>query len=211
MPSGNIIPLTHLCDTRQQLIKAAGSLLSRKGFAGLTPDALASEAGVRQRLMFRLFGGLEGLIKAYSRSEEFWPSAKELIGPDEALIKSLPAEQQIAAFFKRTSIALLKRPQTLEILAWETLERNAFSRCLEEVRVRTALEFFELLHDDIPDDIDLSAIVLVLAAAVSAIAVRSRTSGSWGGIDLRSEAGWKRIEGAIDLLLKGTLASEPAV
>jgi AcrR family transcriptional regulator len=207
MPHGRIIPLNHILDTRQRLIMATGTVLSRKGFSGLTPEAVATEAGVERRLIFRHFDGLEGLVKGFSKSSRFWPSASELIGNNENHIKTLSAEQQIATFFKRSFLALLSRPETLEILAWETLERNALSRCLEEVRVRTALEFFELLHDDIPDDIDLSAIVLVLAAAVCSIAIRSRTSSSWGGIDLHSDVGLKRIEAAIDLLMQGTLKS----
>jgi AcrR family transcriptional regulator len=207
MPHTRIFPLNHVCDTRQRLVRATGSVLSEKGFNGLTPDTVAKVAGVERRLLFHHFNGLEPLVKAYSLSREFWPSAQELIGEDEPSIKSLPAEQQIATFFKRSFLALLNRPETLKILAWETLERNTLSRCLEEVRVRTALEFFELLHDDIPDDIDLSAIVLVLAAAVCSIAIRSRTSSSWGGIDLHSDVGLKRIEAAIDLLMQGTLKS----
>ncbi len=208
MPTAKILPLHHVCDTRKRLIKATGAVLSRAGFAGLGPDAVAAEAGVKRRLLFHHFDGLDGLVTAFSQSREFWPPASELIGGDETVIKAMTGEQQMATFFKRYALALLKRPQTLEILAWETVERNAFSRCLEEVRVRTALEFFELLHEDIPEDIDLSAIVLVLAAAVSFIAMRSRVSRSWGGIDLHSEKGWKRIEDAIDLLMQGTLANE---
>ncbi|MFW5792443.1 MAG: TetR/AcrR family transcriptional regulator [Desulfohalobiaceae bacterium] len=208
MPTAKILPLNHACDTRKRLVNATGVVLSRAGFAGLTPDSVADAAGVKRRLLFHHFDGLEGLVKAFSQSPEFWPPASELIGGDEAAIKAMTAEQQIATFFKRYALALLKRPHTLEILAWETVERNSFSRWLEEVRVRTALEFFELLHEDIPEEIDLTAIVLVLAAAVSLIAMRSRTSRSWGGIDLHSDKGWKRIEGAIDLLMQGTLANE---
>ena len=207
MTQAKVLSFRTVCDTKQRLVKAAGKIIAQKGFSTVTPDTVAAAAGVKRRLIFHHFDGLDGLVRAFSQSQEFWPPAAELIDGDEAVIKAMTGEQQIATFFKRYALALLKRPQTLEILAWETVERNAFSRCLEEVRVRTALEFFELLHEDIPEDIDLSAIVLVLAAAVSFIAMRSRVSRSWGGIDLHSEKGWKRIEDAIDLLMQGTLAT----
>ena len=75
-------------------------------------------------------------------------------------------------------------------------------RQLEDIRIKTILEYFEYL-DEIPDDANLTAIVVLMGGAVNHLIVRSRIHRSIGGIDLETEAGWDRINKGIDLLLKG--------
>ena len=188
--------------TKAKLIHAVGKVLAREGFKGLGVNKVARAAGVDKVLMYRYFGSLGELIGAYSRTVDFWPSVEELIGPDPGRVKKLPPDQQVAEFFKSFMAALRKRPLTQDILAWELLERNELTRQLEEVRIRTILEYFEYL-DEIPDDENLTAIVVLMGGAISHLIIRSRVNRSFGGIDLESEKGWESIDRAIDLLLKG--------
>ncbi|MFP4316096.1 MAG: TetR/AcrR family transcriptional regulator [Desulfovibrionales bacterium] len=203
MPGARIIPIDQPQTTKQQLFAAVGRLLAAKGFQNIAIEDIVFESGVDRAVIFRAFGGLEGLVAAFGRSEGFWPDSGELLpkGPEE--LQGMEPKEQIGLCFKRLLKALLRRPQTLDILAWEVLERTPLSRRLEEVRVRTSLEFFEHLQGDIPDDVDLSAVVLVLAAAVMHLAISSRVRRTLGGVDLQSGEGWQRIDEAIDLLVSG--------
>ncbi len=206
MSSSKVIPISSPETTRQRLITAAGTTLARYGFNNLSVDKICLEAGVHRTVLHRYFKGLPGLLAAFAESYVFWPSSQELLQKAQPL-SGLSAGEQISLFFKCYMAALRERPLTLEILAWESLERHEFTRPLEEVRVRTALEFFEQLDGEIPDHLDLTAIVLLFSAAANFLVVRSRTNKSLGGVDLRSPQGWRRIEGAIDLLLKSALDS----
>ena len=47
--------------TRRRLISAVGSLLAREGFKGIGVNAVAREAGVDKKLIYRYFDGLPGL------------------------------------------------------------------------------------------------------------------------------------------------------
>ena len=114
----------------------------------------------------------------------------------------------MATFFKRYLQAILRRPDTLEILAWEAIERNELTRCLEDVRAKTALEFFELMKPDPPDDIDLTALVIIMAGAVNFLAVRSRIHRTLGGVDLQTPEGWMRIEDTIDKMMASALSGK---
>lgn len=205
MNSSKVIPITSPETTRQRLIAAAGLVLARYGFNGLSVDKICLEAGVHRSVLHRYFKGLPGLLAAFSESYAFWPSSEELLQKAQRPLTGLSAGEQMSLFFKCYIAALRERPMTLEILAWESLERHELTRPLEEVRVRTALEFFEKLEGEIPDHLDLTAIVLLFAAAANFLVVRSRTNKSLGGVDLRSPQGWRRIEEAMDLLLKSTL------
>ena len=208
MTGRKVIPINTHEQVRAKLIAAAGSLLARAGFSRCNEDQVAHEAGLKRINIFRYFGGLPGLVSAFGESGQFWPTTHELLQETTENFPKLTPEEQMSAFFKSLLVCLRRRPQTLDILAWEALERNELSRRLEDVRVRTALEYFENLHGEIPEDIDLSAIVALLAGAVFFLSVQSRNMRTFGGIDLQSEAGWKRIEQAIELLMRGSLSKE---
>jgi len=60
------------------------------------------------------------------------------------------------------------------------------------------------LNGKIPEKIDLSAIVALLAGAVFFLSMYSRKTKTFGGIDLQSEKGWQRIELAIEQLVQGS-------
>lgn len=198
----NIIQFNRKAVTQKKLIHAVGKLLAEEGFKGLGVNRVAREAGVDKVLVYRYFGGLPELIREYSKTVDFWPTVEELMGPDPERLKTLPPDQQVAEVFKSFIAALRKRPATQDILAWELLERNELSMQLEDVRIRTFLEFFEYL-DTIPDDVNLTPIVVLMGAAVNHLIVLSRINRFFGGIDFKSEDDWERINKGIELLLKG--------
>jgi AcrR family transcriptional regulator len=205
MGKAAVIPIGRAASTREKLVSATGRVLARQGFSGLDETVVADEAGLPRRLVFSVFGGLPGLLREFSSCEEFWPSSRELIGDRADELAAMSPQAQISHFFKRFLAALRSRPQTLDILAWETLERNRHSKILEEIRVRTALEYFEHLSGDIPDEVDLSVVVALLAGAAYFVALRSRHCSHFGGVDLDSEAGLRRLENGFDMLMRGVL------
>ncbi len=188
--------------TKQKLITAVGEILSKDGFKSLGVNKVAKVAGVDKVLVYRYFGGLPELIGEYSRTIDFWPSAEELIGTNFDNLKKLPPDMQIAAFFKSFISALRKRPITQDILVWELLERNELSKQLEQIRIKIILEYFEYFKN-IPDDENLTAIIVLMGGAINHLIVKSRINSSIGGIDLESDEGWERINKGVDLLLRG--------
>lgn len=200
-----VIPIRNKSITQERLIAAVGKVIADVGFKQLGVNMVAREAGVDKKLIYRYFQGLPGLVAAYGKTVKFWPTADELCGDDIDHLRKMEPHALMSSFFKRYLRAILKRPQTLEILAWEALERNELTKGLEEVRVKTALEFFEMMEKDPPADVDLTALVLIMAGAVNFLAVRSRIHPSIGGVDLRSEEGWGRIERTIEVMLEKIL------
>ena len=196
-----VIPIRNKEITKDRLIQAIGKVIAEVGFQHLGVNLVAREAGVDKKLIYRYFHGLPGLVAAYGETADFWPTSAELLGDDLERIRNMAPHAVLSEFFKRYLRAILSRPITLEILAWEAIERNELTKGLEEVRAKTALEFFELMQADPPENLDLTALVLILAGAVNFLAVRSRIHSSLGGVELQSEEGWQRIESALDFML----------
>jgi AcrR family transcriptional regulator len=192
--------------TRARLIEAVGTLLAREGFTGLGVNAVAREAGVDKVLIYRYFGGLPDLIAAFGREGNFWPSIKELAGGDVVAFGQLPLAEQLSQLGKNFMAAIRTRPLTQEILAWEMIERNELTIELETIRETTMMNFFEMFFQSETKGPDIPAMGAIIGAGISYLVSRGRKIRFYNGIDLDSEAGWQRLEGAIDTMIQGTFA-----
>lgn len=185
-------------DTQKLLVWAVGDLLGEKGFAGLGVNAVARRAGVDKVLIYRYFGGLPGLIRAFGQEGDFWPSMEELAGGDLDSFGQLSMEERLIAFGRNFISAIRRRPLTLEIMAWEMVERNGLTEELEIIREIRMLRFAEMFFPVEGVRADLMAVIAVIGAGVSYLACRSRHIRWYNGVDLENEKGWNRIEAGIE-------------
>ena len=201
MARRKVIALRDKDQRERRLVAAVGPVLAETGYAGLDMEAVCRHARVPRHVAYARFGGLAGLVAAWAGTAEHWPPLEEVIGPDGAWLQGLGLGGKLSLMYSNYIQALLRRPLTLDILARENVERTALTRIVEETRVRRSLELFELVTDDFPEDIDMSALVALMAAAVVSLAVKSRTCKSYGGVDLQSDKGWRRFQRTIEALL----------
>jgi len=193
--------------TQRAIVRAVGTVLARDGFRRIGINAIAAAAGVDKVLIYRYFGGLPKLIEAYAASTEFWPDVNELVGDSRAFDELLPAEQ-VALLVRNYLDALIRRPLTREILAWELVERNEATIALEEARERTAQALLDLIRQKgiaQNNDLDVAAISALLGSAINYLVIRSRQIRLFSGIDLSDESGWKRLGEALETMVVRTL------
>ncbi len=191
--------------TTRRLISAVGSILAKNGFKGVGVNAVAREAGVDKVLIYRYFNGLEGLVAAFGKEGDFWPSALELAGGDLSKFSQMPLEERLSAFARNFILSLQKRPMTRAIMAWEIIETNELTDELERVREESILEFFQMFFIKEGTKCDLQAIIALIGAGISYLVLRSKNIDFYGGIDISSEKGWKRLQEGIDLIVKGVI------
>ena len=193
--------------TSRRLINAVGSLLAKKGFVGVGVNAVAREAGVDKVLIYRYFGGLEGLIAAFAKEGDFWPSALELAGGDLQKFSQMPLDERLSYFGSNFFQALKKRPVTQAIMAWEMIEPNGLTEELERIREEGIMEFFKLFFTREEINFDLQAVIMLLGAGISYLVIRSNHIDVFGGLELNSDEGWKRMEKAFENITHGILNS----
>jgi AcrR family transcriptional regulator len=183
--------------TQQRLIQTVGRLLAKDGFEAVGVNAVAREAKVDKALIYRYFDGLPKLLKAYGESGDFWPTVDEVLGQDEAALRTMPLPQRTAHVVTRLLDALRARPHTVEILAWEAVQRNALTESLAEVRERWSREVIaRMLPDSVRDEADVLALASLLVAGFQYLLIRSRNTPVYGGIALQTDEGWRRIRNA---------------
>lgn len=205
MSGVKIIPIGQPRTVRERLLEALGDLLAREGFEDLSLEAVARAAGLERAVILRHFQDLDDMVTTFGQSAEFWPPVAELRAEVADRFASMPPKAQLAHFFKATIRGLLARPRTLDILAWELMSRNRYTRLLEYPRVRCSLEFFESVTGEVPDSLDLTAVVAVLGGAAIFLTVRSRQSGVFGGLNLYDDADRDRVDRVLDLIVAGIL------
>ncbi len=193
--------------TRKRLISAVGSLLAKEGFKSVGINALAREAGVDKVLIYRYFGGLPGLISAYGKEGDFWPSALELAGGDLHGFARLSLSEKLSVLTHTFVKALKNRPVTCEIMIWEMSERNELTAELEDIRENSMMEFFQMFLLTKDNEHDLQAVVALMGAAISYLVLRSKHIDLYTGIDLLSDQGWQRLENAVGAIIRGMLGN----
>jgi len=172
----------------------------------VTLSAVAAQAKVDEALIIRLFGGLAHLLDSFAMSQRFWPSVDELADGDCEGLKRQPLGEQLSVFFRNYLRALRRRPWTLAVMAEEGRQNCLLTHALAYIRERRALEFFEeIINDEPPAQVDLPAVILLMALAVSNVGTLSLRLNSIGGIDLESDDGWDRIARTIEFLLTTSL------
>lgn len=193
--------------TEERILAAVGDVLARDGFAGVGVNAIAKQAGVDKVLIYRYFGGLPELLRAWGESGRFWPSIEELLGDAPEAFLALPVEERYARFFEHFIDGLRARPLTLEVLASEVMERNELTAILETEReqwgeqaARTLAgpEWASLPH--------LRGVTLLLIAGVQYLLLRSRKIRIFGGINVKSDEGWAELKASVRALARQMLA-----
>ena len=183
--------------TAERLLAAVGSVLARDGFGALGVNAVAREAGVDKVLIYRYFGGLPELLRAWAASGRFWPTVDELLAARPGLL-ALPPHERWAVFFEHFVDALRARPLTVEVLAAEIVERNALTAILETEREQWGQEVERSLGGDLfQRRPELRGVTLLLVAGIQYLLVRARRIRVFGGLDLHRDEDWDALKRAL--------------
>ena len=198
-------------ETERRILEAVGNLLARGGFRTFGINAVAREAGVDKVLIYRYFGGMPDLLRVYAEAGTYWPSIAEVAGGDPDLLQGKPLHETVATLLCNFARAIRRRPVTLEILAWESIERNELAKVLEKVREDFSRNLSRLfVAGQEVNEAELTAVVSLLSAGINYLAVRSRKVGRYGDVNIRSEEGWKRLEAAILMICERCIGTREA-
>ncbi|MDT7837050.1 TetR/AcrR family transcriptional regulator [Aquabacterium sp. OR-4] len=187
-----------------------GEVLARDGFGGIGVTAIARQAAVDKVLIYRYFGSLPELLRAWGESSRFWPRVADLLGPEPQALLALPAAERYARFFEHFVDALRARPLTVAVLAGEVHERNELTAILEAEREQWGAEAAHVLGGaEWAQRPWLQGVTLLLVAGVQHLLVRSRQIRVFGGLDLHDDASWQTLKQSLRALAALMLADEP--
>jgi AcrR family transcriptional regulator len=196
--------------TEQRIVEAVERILIRDGWRAIGVNAIAEEANVDKVLIYRYFGGLNELLEAVGRREDLWPEPAELLGePLEAVGQERSLSELTLAALRGELEGLRTRPLTCKALGWELAEQNGLVERLGSERRARRDELQQELFGDraAPPYVDHQAFLAILRAAATylAMAAQGGASADRVGIDLSTEAGWRRLDRTLAAIVRTML------
>jgi AcrR family transcriptional regulator len=191
--------------TELKILYALETLLTEQGFDALGVNAVAQASGVSKELIYRYFGGLEGLVLAWVEERDYWSFRRIDLAQDRLTSSGAGARQMIRESLHTFLEELRANPQIQEIRRWEMHSRSP----LAERIARRREESGRRLVSRIPDEgRDVPAIYALLQAGLCYMVLRSTALESYCGVSLRHDKGWSRLEAAVDAILQAVFSGE---
>jgi AcrR family transcriptional regulator len=194
-------------ETREKILRAAERLLTQSGGRDFGINSLAREAGVDKVLIYRYYGSLAEVLRAVGEEVNFWPSTADLFGPGINPRRVADPEDALVRVLTNSLKELRRRKPSQEVARWELVERNELTEKFAAVREKRGSEFLAALAIDPTDypERDVGAVIALLHAGLTHMVLCSRTADKYMGIDLHSNFGWRRLEQAINVLIRAYL------
>jgi AcrR family transcriptional regulator len=181
--------------TTQRIVEALEEVIAERGIEGVGVNRIAEKANVSKVLIYRYFGGIEGLLEYYVKMGKLFPVFTPAILDQ---IRPLH-DSDIARIWYRQVIQTYRYFRTFkaarEVLKASVIENDPIAETTaraqdeEMTRLVSQLSFVK--------GADTQAISAVILGAMTYLTIMAQNDRTMISIDLRSEEGWQRIENAV--------------
>ncbi len=164
---------------------------------------IADTAGVSKTLVYRYFGNVQELFKAYLIYKDYWISFEDHM--DDLLdanrhdsgkeLAKNTLENQIEYF--------LHSKEMQQIIRWQITEPNDISRSVADAREQMGEQMFGIIDPYFKDsDVNFRALMAVSVAGIYFLVLNAKINGStFCGIDLNKNEDVKEVEKAVKQLV----------
>ena len=181
-----------LRNAEKRLLIAVSQIIEKEGLSKIGVNKIAKQAKCDKVLIYRYFGGLEGLLAAWAKDNDFYTLAYQAYS--ERVTKAESSEDII----KLTQTVLLKQLNFLrtnklmqELLAWE-LSGNSTFRSIQDERERNGFKLQEELEKKLgKESKDVRMFITILIASINYIVLATRQYRIFNGIDFSNPEAWE--------------------
>lgn len=191
--------------TTKRIVNALETVIVEQGLQGVHINTIAEKACVSKVLVYRYFGGLEGLLEYYIKQGQlvphFSPVWLEQIRPT--------TPQELGPFWSSQVLHLIRQfraSRTVrELLKANVKQNNSLTDIISK---SLDAELTNLVNQiSFVEGADYQATSAVILGALSYLIIQAQLNKSVIGIDLRKESEWLRIEKAVKLIYKAMAKS----
>lgn len=181
--------------TEKNIIEAVSSIIVNEGFSKLGVNRIAKVAGCDKVLIYRYFGGLEGLIEHWAKENDYYSFAIDIF---KDKINSSDDMRSVAKDVILQQLRFVRESRMMqELILWELSGNTAFDY-IRATREKNGHEIQQMIEHRLGvTDSDAKYYVTILMAAINYLVLFSRTSGMYNGVDFSAEETWPKIECAI--------------
>lgn len=186
---------THMKQTEKNIIDAVSSIILTEGFSRLGINRIAREAGCDKVLIYRYFGGFEGLIASWAKENDYYSFA---IDTFKEKINSSADMRSVAKEVLVQQLRFIRKSRMMqELILWE-LSGNATFDYIRETREKNGHQIQQMIERKLGvTDSNARYYITILMAAINYLVLFSRISDMYNGVDFSSEDTWPKIESTI--------------
>jgi AcrR family transcriptional regulator len=194
--------------TESRLVDAAGAVLTREGFQGFGVNAVAREAGCDKQLIYRYFGGQDGLATALCARE------------GEALAAALDAHAPASPASDYTGLIgdlVLAYLETLtanraaqNLVLWELSAPSPALSGFARARAKMLAGWIARRQGQLspPDGVDALAVNALLIALVHQIVLARSASQAGRAVSAQQDEAWARARAALSHMVRTALSAQ---
>jgi hypothetical protein len=174
--------------TEEKIYESFLSLLEEKGPQAVGINAIAKKAGVSKELIYRYFGGLQGLLLHLAKKGDFFKSMLSIVDNDVESIDDLKE------FAKAGTKELRENKLTQEILRWQLLENNEATHDLFKYSNKQIGKMFAISDKDT----SLNHAFQLMIGGYVYFTLLSKFNKKFITTDLSSQKSWDNFDEAIE-------------
>ncbi|RZK42529.1 MAG: TetR/AcrR family transcriptional regulator [Pedobacter sp.] len=186
--------------TKENLITSLGEILKKDGFAGLSVSGVAEKAKVDRRLIYDYFGGLEGLVKEYLNSNDYWNIRNEEISDIVESSKADTGKALAYQVLENQFNNLIENEEMRRIITWGLSEKLPVLKELDLKRENIGDQLLSEVFDETFEnrDINFRAMYAILMGGVYYLTLHSKMQENpFCGVDLQEPSGQEEIKKAL--------------
>nr|WP_199156138.1 TetR/AcrR family transcriptional regulator [Pedobacter sp. ASV2] len=195
--------------TKDKFLTAVGLILKEEGFTGLNVSKVALKAKVNRKLIYEYFGGLEGLVRDYLNSRDYWTNNTE---HTEVIIENSKEDfgkETILNMLENQLNSLVINEEMRKIISWGLSESSKSLEELNDKREQFGEQFFSEIADEYFNDRDkkIRPVVALLIGGIYYITLFAHTNnGLICGIDIRKEEAQLEIKKTLKQIVEWAYA-----
>ena len=182
-----------LKETEKNLLDAVSYIIENDGFTKIGVNRIANKAGCDKVLIYRYFGGLDGLLVEWAKRHDYYSFAysefiETIKDAEDRDVKQIVKDVLIRQLHYLKDNVLMQ-----ELMIWELSGHSSFKGILEE-RERSGYKLQEELNRylKIGNDNDIS--IAIIISAINYIVLFTRQYHKINGIDFSKPEAWERLE-----------------
>jgi len=193
--------------TERRILDAAQSILTEQGSAGFGVNAVARAAGVDKQLIYRYFGGLEGLLAALGERLAEWWQDQLLADPPATPPRSYGDLMEMLAV--RLLQIMRSEPLARQCVLWELTDGSGPVASLIVARAKAFGTWMVRTSGELrpPEGVDAPAVNAMIVSGISYFVLASGKSSNVIGLATTDETTWTRIEEAVCVLVRGAYST----
>lgn len=188
-----------LRNAEKRLLIAVSQIIENEGFNKIGVNKIAKQAKCDKVLIYRYFGGLEGLLSTWAKENDFYTLAYHAYSARVTKVESSEDIIELTQSILLEQLNFLRTNKLMqELLAWE-LSGNSTFRSIQDEREKNGFKLQEALEEKLGKESKVSRMfITILIASINYIVLATRQYRLFNGIDFSNQESWELCKQAIN-------------